>query len=570
MKISSFDINKINQSTIARILTVSSIIFVLICGLATAASALLNNHLDTLNNEQFELYHAAEEYRNASEYLTKEVRAYAVTGEQKYYDAYLNEINTLKSRETAIEKINKIGLFPEELSVLNEVQEIGVELKTIEDDSAALAKNGDLKSAYAILYSSEYEIYMEQLSAKLDEFENTIETRTKAEIEKQGSFETVATISTIVFLVLTLLNQAILMNYTLKNLVAPIIKIKDKMEDFCKGDMRSPFELSENDTETGRTARSVREFQNFQIKVIDDIAYLLSEMADGNFAIHSRCAEEYKGDYAPVLAALKKIDRKLSSTLSEINVAANQVDSGASQVSSASASLSQGATEQASSIQELSATINIIANMINNNASDADEASVQTNTAGSQMGEANAKMDELVQAMAEISASSDETKKIIKTIEDIAFQTNILALNAAVEAARAGDAGKGFAVVADEVRNLAGKSAEAAKNTTELIEGTVVAIDRGNALVSDVAERMEKVAAAAGKVAVINGKIASASKEAANAIVQVTTGVEQISSVVQTNSATAEETAAASEELSAQSIACKDLVNQFILRDEDR
>ena len=179
-------------------------------------------------------------------------------------------------------------------------------------------------------------------------------------------------------------------------------------------------------------------------------------------------------------------------------------------------------------------------------------------------------MSELVAAMAEISASSDETKKIIRTIEDIAFQTNILALNAAVEAARAGDAGKGFAVVADEVRNLAGKSAEAANNTTALIEGTVSAIDRGNVLVSEVAEKMGQVAAASEKVAVINGKIADASREAASAIVQVTTGVEQISTVVQNNSATAEETAAASEELSAQSVTCRDLVSQFILREDNQ
>ena len=563
-------INNMNQSTVAKVITTMAVIFVAVCAVSTIASAAFNNSLDTLNTEQYDLYHAAEEYRNASEYLTRDARAYAVTGNQDYYESYLNEINTVKSRETAIEKMNKIGLFEEELAVLTEVQAIGVELKAIEDDSVTLVKNGDLNSAYVILYSNEYENYIAQLSAKLDEFESTIETRTEMEINALSATEKITTIATIALLALTLLTQIVLMGYILKNLVSPIIKIKDKMESFSKGDMRSPFNLEENETETGRTARAVREFQDFQIKVIDDIAYLLSEMADGNFAIHSRCAEEYKGDYAPILAALKKIDRKLSSTLSEINTAANQVDSGASQVSSASASLSQGATEQASSIQELSATISIIADMINTNATDADEASSQTNTAGAQMGEANAKMDELVQAMAEISASSDETKKIIKTIEDIAFQTNILALNAAVEAARAGDAGKGFAVVADEVRNLAGKSAEAAKNTTDLIEGTVVAIDRGNALVNDVAERMEKVAAAAGKVAVINGKIASASKEAANAITQVTTGVEQISTVVQNNSATAEETAAASEELSAQSIACKDLVNQFVLREEDQ
>ena len=215
---------------------------------------------------------------------------------------------------------------------------------------------------------------------------------------------------------------------------------------------------------------------------------------------------------------------------------------------------SQGATEQASSVEELAATIHIISEQINENAANAHEANDRTNVAVSEMGSANDKMKELVGAMDEISASSDETQKIIKTIEDIAFQTNILALNAAVEAARAGAAGKGFAVVADEVRNLAGKSAEAAKNTTSLIENTVAAINKGNSLVTEVADKMSNAMEASNVVVDLNMKISEASKQSADSVTQVTVGIEQISSVVQTNSATAEESAAASEELSGQEI----------------
>ena len=179
------------------------------------------------------------------------------------------------------------------------------------------------------------------------------------------------------------------------------------------------------------------------------------------------------------------------------------------------------------------------------------------------------RMDDLIGAMNEISASSDETKKIIKTIEDIAFQTNILALNAAIEAARAGEAGKGFAVVADEVRNLAAKSAEAAQNTTQMIEGTVTAIENGNALVNEAAKAMNEVMESASKAAGLTKDISNSAQEAADSIQQISVGIEQISNVVQTNSATAEESAAASEELSAQAAMLKGLVGSFTLRDKD-
>ncbi len=562
-------LDNLKQSTTSKIITIASVVFLAVCILGTVTVTALNNKLVSAFETQYDLYHRCVEYRNASELLTREARAYAVTGDKAYYDAYYNEMFVTQTRETSIEEMKKIGLTENEYVIIDEITAIGAILAEIETDSATLVKNGDLDSAYKILYSSEYEENIEKLSVKIDELETLFVDGTQKTIDSSAAGEVTANVITYVLLGITLLIQLFLMWYILKQLVKPIIKIEQKMEEFCAGNLHEPFDVPENESETGKTAKAINDFQNFQEEIIGDISYLLGEMADGNFVINSRCEQQYKGDYAPILEALRRIDQKLSSTLSEINIAANQVDSGANQVSSASASLSQGATEQASSIQELSATISLIANMINNNAADASEASVQTNSAGSQMGEANAMMEELVKAMNEISNSSDETKKIIKTIEDIAFQTNILALNAAVEAARAGDAGKGFAVVADEVRNLAGKSAEAANNTTALIENTVEAINRGNALVNDVAEKMGQVANAAGRVAVLNEKIAGASKEAANAIVQVTTGVDQISTVVQNNSATAEETAAASEELSAQSVTCKELINQFILREED-
>ncbi len=322
----------------------------------------------------------------------------------------------------------------------------------------------------------------------------------------------------------------------------------------------------ESKDELGVLCKSIREFAGSNKNLIEDIDYITNELANGNLTVKSRSPEAYVGSFSTILTALESLTDRLNEILSRINECADQVSAGSEQVAGAAQALSQGATEQASSIEELAATIHIISEQINDNASNAQDASGRTGVVVDEMNQANDKMKELVGAMDEISASSDETQKIIKTIEDIAFQTNILALNAAVEAARAGAAGKGFAVVADEVRNLAGKSAEAANNTTSLIENTVSCINKGNVLVTDVANKMSNAMEATTVVADLNVKISDASKQAADSITQVTVGIEQISSVVQTNSATAEESAAASEELSGQASMLKDMVSDFKIR----
>jgi len=245
-----------------------------------------------------------------------------------------------------------------------------------------------------------------------------------------------------------------------------------------------------------------------------------------------------------------------------------QVSSGSEQVSNGAQALAQGATEQASSIEELSATITEIASNVKLNATSAADASIKVNHVSSELDVSNQNMQDMIAAMSKISDSSSQIGKIIKAIEDIAFQTNILALNAAVEAARAGAAGKGFAVVADEVRNLASKSAEAANNTTALIENSIKEVENGTKIADQTATALKKVVLEATAVSNTVTLISQASNEQANSINQITLGVDQISSVVQTNSATAEESAAASEELSGQAQILKSLVGKFKLKNQ--
>ena len=296
---------------------------------------------------------------------------------------------------------------------------------------------------------------------------------------------------------------------------------------------------------------------------ISEIAEVLSAMANGQMRIDLK--QDYHGEFAVLKEALLSISLALNTTLSEIAETAKQVDDGANVISSAAQTLAQGATEQASSIQELSASIADVSRRIKENAENADDAKALSAEAEQIVQVSVGDMELARQAMDEISATSKNISKVIKTIDDIAFQTNILALNAAVEAARAGTAGKGFAVVADEVRNLSQKSAEAAKNTTVLIESSIVAVEKGTALVNKTSESFSAVSKKSGEVGTLVENISIQAQEQAAAISQISIGIEQVSSVVQMNSATSEENAAASEQLSAQAGRLQSAVSRFEL-----
>ena len=371
---------------------------------------------------------------------------------------------------------------------------------------------------------------------------------------------------TLVLILALMLATIILAIWTSLKIIAsiavPTEQVKKGIVALSKGDFDMEITY-ESKNELGEMCDALRTSQKILKTVIADECNLLEEMGNGNFDVQSEYPDIYVGDLDSILQSMRAIKYRLSNTILQISRASEQVDVGSEQVASSSQALSQGAAEQASSTEELEATVSEISDYIIKTGEFAKEASHNASEAGRQTTLCNEQMQEMLVAMDDINKSSDEIGKIIKTIEDIAFQTNILALNAAVEAARAGAAGKGFAVVADEVRNLAAKSAEASKNTSTLIENSINSVGRGVKLANVTAEQLRNVVSLTQEVAEMVDKISDSSVEQSTAIRHVSVGIEQISAVVQTNSATAEEAAAASQELASQANILREQVSQF-------
>lgn len=372
-----------------------------------------------------------------------------------------------------------------------------------------------------------------------------------------------AVIQAIVIQVVFIAVILLAISFITDKIVKPIKLCSERLYELSKGDLKSPVEMVETKTEIGVLVNSTQEIINTVSGIINDLTGGFEALKRGDFTVRSQAQDLYIRDFNPLAIALVEVIEDIADVLRKINQSADQVSAGANQVSDGAQALSQGSTEQAASIEELSATISEISKQIMMNSEDAQKAKSEAEAAGRGITESNEKMQDMIRAMHEITDKSNEISKIIKTIDDIAFQTNILALNAAVEAARAGEAGKGFAVVADEVRNLAGKSAEAAKNTAGLIEETVDAVQKGAELADNAAQAMLLVVDNAKSVLEVSESVSVSSKEQASAISQVTEAVDHISGVVQSNSATSQESAAASEELSTQATIMKSLVNRF-------
>ncbi|MGE5418306.1 MAG: methyl-accepting chemotaxis protein, partial [Acidobacteriota bacterium] len=330
------------------------------------------------------------------------------------------------------------------------------------------------------------------------------------------------------------------------------------------GQLSTRADVSLHHGEYRKIVQGINNTLDAVIEPVKEATAVMKEMAEGNLL--TSVEGNYKGDHAEIKNALNNAIGAFNEVLDEINTAADQVASGSGQVSDSSQALSQASTEQASSIEEITSSLTQVAAQTKQNAVNANQANEMALAAKEDAVHGNREMQEMVKAMSDINSASGNISKIIKVIDEIAFQTNILALNAAVEAARAGQHGKGFAVVAEEVRNLAARSANAAKETTVMIEGSIEKVEQGTEIANKTAEALNKIVDGIAKAAQLVGEIASASNEQATAISQINQGIAQVSDVTQMNTATAQQSASASEELASQAELLKEHISRFKIR----
>ena len=525
---------------------VAAIICVAVLLGTTAATFIVS----TVQSDQLEITMALNQYRNGSKTLTSEVQSYAVTGNQIYCDNYMKELNIDKNRDIAIETLQKHDITADEWAKFDEISAMSNGLVPLEEAAMASVGAGDLISAQESVFGEQYEETVIRISALTDEVINEIQHRKAGE---KALFQMIQIISQIVFFATcgyVIYGVFKIIKFSTTDLLVPIVKVSEQMGYLANGNFDVPLDLMEDESEVGKMVESISFMKSNMSKMIAEISQILGAMSDGDYRVDVK--QDYVGAFIEIRESLIKIGDAMRETLHTLRDVTEQIDGGSEQLACAAQDLAEGSTTQALQVAQVAEAIKRMTESMQNNAMAAEKSVGIASAAGKTLVTGNEKMEELKVAIGEISKCSEEIGTIINAIEDIASQTNLLSLNAAIEAARAGEAGRGFAVVAEQVKNLAEESAKAAGKTTELIQTTIDAVNKGIEIADETAANMVEVMNGAKEATEEMSQIAKILDEEADNMKDINETVSSVSIVVDNNSATSEETAAVSEEQKAQ------------------
>lgn len=537
------------------------IIVVVFAVVALLVSSVVNSMVNSTYNDELEVTNALNQYSTASNALTQYMQAYATTGEVDYYNDYMRELNTDKNREKALEILKNHELTEEEWDAFDRIADLSAHLAEHEEKAIAYVKAEDTIAAMAEVFSHEYEDTVKAIDTLMESEISDVQERMAVKVSVMIGIQGVAQVGLLVAIILLTRLLITAVRFANTELLVPIQKTSDQMVELAAGNFNAEFEVEENETEVGRMAASIITMKKNTSEIISEVSDILEHMADGNYDF--KVSKDYVGDYGRIEESFGIIRDKMTNTINTLKNASEQINVGAEQLSGAAQDLAEGCTSQANQVSAVVDAIKAMSDNMEDNARKAIDTVQLSTQAGATLMEGNRKMEELIAAIGEISRCSEQIRTIIGAIEDIASQTNLLSLNAAIEAARAGEAGRGFAVVADQVKKLAEESSEAAGRTTELIESTVQAVEKGIAIANETAEDMVMVMGSAKEATEKMNNIAELLSEEVANVQEVNATMVTISEVVNNNSASSEETAAVSEEQMAQVETMVQMISQF-------